>query len=176
MTEGWKIVIVSVLLIAGIASHYYFEKRAVAKAVIVTQTRIETEYKSKLIAAQQLAAQQSAALTAYKVKADKEKQDAVQAVDAKYTDLVRSLQQRPTRADLTSSVATAVASARKACTGAQLFREDGEFLAGEAARADKVVIERDYYYGRYEDARKLLAGEGKAVGFNGATTDAKPLP
>lgn len=157
MSEWIRIGVLSALIAALIGSHYYLENKAVKTAITVTTTKIETQYKDKLIKAQQEAADATAKLSAQKSQADKEKQDAVQAIDAKYGDLVRSLQQRPTRTDLTSSVASAVASARKACTGSQLYREDAEFLAGEAARADKVIIERDYYYGRYEDARRLLA-------------------
>lgn len=42
------------------------------------------------------------------------------------------------------------------CTGAGLFREDGEFLAREASRADRILAERNFYYERYESARKEL--------------------
>lgn len=45
---------------------------------------------------------------------------------------------------------------REACTGRELFREDGEFLTGEATRADKMVIQRDYYYEQYEKARLMI--------------------
>lgn len=41
-------------------------------------------------------------------------------------------------------------------TGMSLSREDGEFLAGEAARAEQYLQERDFYYERYEAARKEL--------------------
>lgn len=38
----------------------------------------------------------------------------------------------------------------------EFYREDGEFLAREAARAEKVLKERDFYYERYEEARRRL--------------------
>lgn len=176
MTDGWKIGILAALVVVGLASHFFLENRAVAKAVIVTQTKVETEYKTKLIAAQALAAQQTSALNAYKIQADKEKKDAVKDINAQLTSALSQLQERPTRADLTSSVATAVASARKSCTGAQLFREDGEFLAREAARADKVIVDRDYYYNAYESARKLLAGTGTNAGLNGKAANPIVVP
>lgn len=44
------------------------------------------------------------------------------------------------------------------CTGRELYREDGQFLRGEATRAQEVVVERDYYYNEYEKARKKLEG------------------
>ena len=176
MTESIKIGILIAVLAAATAAHYFLERKAVAVAIETTTTKIETQYKTKLIAAQKLAADQTAALNALKAQADKEKQDAVQTVDDKYRAIVSELQKRPTRTDLTSSVATAVASARKACTGAQLYREDAEFLAGEAARADKVIIERDYYYGRYEAARGILTGKGSDAGQNAASPNARSVP
>jgi hypothetical protein len=44
-----------------------------------------------------------------------------------------------------------------ACTGAELPREDAEFLVREAARADEIVVQRDFYYKSYEDVRHKLA-------------------
>lgn len=157
MSEWIKIGVWIALVAALLGSHYYLQNKAVIKAVKVTTITIETQYKDKLIKAQQQAADATAKLNSQKVKADEDKANAVQAVSAEYSRIVSELQSRPTRKDLTSSVASAVASARKACTGSELYREDAEFLAGEAARADKVTIERDYYYGRYEDARRILA-------------------
>lgn len=45
---------------------------------------------------------------------------------------------------------------RKTCTGAELYREDGLFLAREAARAERITKERDFYYEQYERARAAL--------------------
>lgn len=176
MTETIKIYILVALVAAGIASHIFLEKRAVAKAIIVTQTKIETEYKTKLIAAQEKAAKATADLNAFKAKADTEKANAVQTITDKLNADIAGLRDRPTRSDLTSSVNSAVASARKACTGTQLYRDDAEFLTRYAAHAATVVVERDYYYGQYENARKKLAEPGTDARLNGATTDAKPFP
>lgn len=175
MTENLKLIVLVLLVVAGIVSHFILEKRAVSQAIIVTTTKIETEYKTKLIAAQQKAADQTSALNTYKVQADKDKTNEINRISAEYEHTISSLSDRPTRADLTSSVASAVARARSACTGAQLFKEDGGFLAGEAARADKIIVERDYYYGRYEDARRTLAGEKPDARLNEPSTHTKSL-
>lgn len=176
MISWIKLSILAALVVAGIASHIFLEKRAVATAIIVTQTKIESVYKTKLIEAQEKAAKATADLNAYKVQADEEKAHAVQTITDKLNADIDSLRNRPTRADLSSSVSTAVASARKACTGSQLYRDDAEFLTRYAARAATVVVERDYYYGQYENARRKLAESGADARLNGATTDAKPFP
>lgn len=48
------------------------------------------------------------------------------------------------------------ATVGSACTGRELYQEDGLFLRGEAARAEALIIERDYYYNQYENVRKKL--------------------
>ena len=89
------------------------------------------------------------------LKAERKKNDAKQAIIDRNAALIRSLQHRPTREDSKEANSTAP-EAGKSCTGAELHREDGEFLAGEAARAEKVIVDRDFYYERYEDARQQL--------------------
>jgi hypothetical protein len=65
--------------------------------------------------------------------------------------LVRMLQHRPSRNE--SPVFTDTGST---CTGRELSREDGEFLAREAARAEKLIRERNFYYEQYEQSRKKI--------------------
>ena len=67
-----------------------------------------------------------------------------------------SLRKRPTRAEATVSASTSAPSAAKTCTGSELPREDAEFLTGEAANAELIAKERDFYYERYEQSRLRL--------------------
>lgn len=118
-----------------------------------------------------------AAQAQLQTKADqavKDKQDAIQTADAKYTTLLNSLQHRTRRPTQTGS--SAIAATPGTCSGAELYREDAEFLAGEAARADKVTIERDFYYERYEYARSVLAGTQSVGGQQGTVSNTKSLP
>lgn len=78
----------------------------------------------------------------------KELEDETALLRSNYNRTLRMLNSRPARGP--------APAASSSCTGAQLYREDGEFLAGEAARAEKVRLERDYWYEQYETARKLL--------------------
>lgn len=73
-------------------------------------------------------------------------------------DSLRKRPQRPT----TSQAVSDSPSCETTGTGAGLYREDAEFLIGEAARASAVVAERDYYYAAYraaEDKLKELNGK-----------------
>lgn len=71
------------------------------------------------------------------------------SINSKYVALSNSLRSRPSRE---SSVAQPASS----CTGRELYREDGEFLAREAARAQRVLEERNYYYEQYLAVKRKL--------------------
>ena len=72
-------------------------------------------------------------------------------ITAEHARLNRMLNTRPSREDSSKTPGS-----EPSCTGSQLYREDGEFLAGEAARADTVVEERNLYYNAYIEAQKQL--------------------
>lgn len=97
-----------------------------------------------------LEAQGEIALNALLV--EQEKNDEIKKLTADAEFLRISLQQRPSRPQ-TIYINTEVASS---CTGRELYKEDGEFLVREAARAQSVVAERNYYYQQYEQVRKKL--------------------
>lgn len=70
-----------------------------------------------------------------------EKENEIKAINARHAALVSSLQQRPSRNSTTPVVIetptiTTFECTRVPGTGEGLSREDGEFLAGEAASAD----------------------------------------
>ena len=81
---------------------------------------------------------------------EREKKHAeIKVIDSKYKSVIAELRNRTDRG-------TAIAKNGKACTGAELSREDAEFLVGEATRADKIVVELNHCYTTYENARKIL--------------------
>lgn len=79
----------------------------------------------------------------------------LKSIRTRHDALVVSLSKRPTRAQAAESQASTPGNTG-ACTGAELSREDGEFLAGEASRAQAVVEERDYYYRTYRDVKARI--------------------
>lgn len=72
----------------------------------------------------------------------------IETINSKLALLRGELRKRPSRSTAPSSSTS--------CTGRELLREDAEFLAGEAARAEQIMKERNYYYERYEEARQML--------------------
>lgn len=84
---------------------------------------------------------------------EREKNAEITKLNRVADNLRNSLRNRPSRETI---VYRDNSSPPQACTGAELSREDGEFLAGEAARAEELIKERDFYYKQYEQVRKNL--------------------
>ena len=73
------------------------------------------------------------------IKAQKEKENAIKTLNKRHAAIVSGLQQRPSRPPEPPSPSQA--SPSPVCTGTgstgdRLYREDAEFLIGEAAKAD----------------------------------------
>lgn len=85
-----------------------------------------------------------------------EKDREIRNLSARATALSNSLRQRPD-APAEGGAQTSSAgdgSAAPGCTGAELYRSHGEFLVGEAARADTLRAELQRCYAQYETLRK----------------------
>lgn len=125
------------------------------KAVKAGKQEVIDEYANAAAEQAVEALQSELELVKAKGKADEQLIREKQALVAERDALIRSLQQRLKRPQATEANPTPPSSG-EACTGAQLYKEDGEFLAREAARAEELIVQRDYYYERYEDARQQL--------------------
>lgn len=76
-----------------------------------------------------------------------EKNSEIARINRSHASVVARLQHRPERpAEVPASPA-----ASQDCSGAGLYRQDAEFLAGEAARADLYAIELRSCYKAYEE-------------------------
>lgn len=86
----------------------------------------------------------------------KEKQDAIQNLNRRHAAIVDSLRNRTNRPQ-TNGVPgdSRPAEGERGCTGAELHRQDAEFLIGEAARADEIRIELEACYVQYDKIRSL---------------------
>jgi hypothetical protein len=167
-----KLAAIFLAIVCAYALHYFAEK----KAVTAEHNAVVAMY-MKQVADGQVAVQKAQSqLVFQKTQADLEKQNEVKNVDVQYSTLVSSLRTRATRAEAKQAGSSSVTGSIGSCTGAQLYRDDAEFLAGFAKQAESVRIERDYYYGRYEDARKLLSGQESDARLNGSVSDSKPVP
>lgn len=137
------------------ASLYFQHHEAVAvkaadmAAVTRTTNTLVAGYNKKLADADAKFKQQTADM---QVAADKQKvsKDAqIASINTKLNAAIVQLQNRPSRYTPSTPEGAKDSVRGTSCTGTELYREDGEFLTREAARAESVLIERNYYYSRY---------------------------
>lgn len=103
---------------------------------------------------ERLAREREQQMTASAAKLLQDKQDENDRITDRLGVALISLRNRPERP---SAVAGSVPSSATACqgaTGAELFRSDGEFLAREAARADRIRTALAECYGRFDSLTK----------------------
>jgi hypothetical protein len=87
----------------------------------------------------------------------KDKDREIRDLNARTAALTNSLRDRPSRPTTEASALPSTASAGCApssCTGAGLSREDAQFLAGEAARADELRASLKQCHAQYQAIRQ----------------------
>jgi hypothetical protein len=87
----------------------------------------------------------------------KDKDREIRDLNARTAALTNSLRDRPSRPTTETSTVSSTASAGCApssCTGAGLSREDAQFLAGEAARADELRASLKQCHAQYQAIRQ----------------------
>jgi hypothetical protein len=87
----------------------------------------------------------------------KDKDREIRDLNARTAALTNSLRDRPSRPTTEASTVSSTASAGCApssCTGAGLSREDAQFLAGEAARADELRASLKQCHAQYQAIRQ----------------------
>lgn len=91
-------------------------------------------------------------------QARKEKADALDELDRTARALSERMRRRPERpaGGARLPAPASAGSAAGGCTGAELYRSDGEFLVRESARADTIRIELQACYAAYERARAVV--------------------
>lgn len=68
----------------------------------------------------------------------KQKDENISKINNRLATALSELRERPYRPSPTVSDTSSARSSAEGCTGGELFRQDAEFLIGEAARADKL--------------------------------------
>lgn len=137
-------IIASVVVLAALWAFHEYDK-----AQAVQEVRKELVAKSKEYAERSERATKAleASLRSESVQKDAKIAD----IERNLRSAIKRLHDRPVRPNVVT-----VTEIREACTGAQLYREDGEFLAREAARAERTLEERNFYWQQYENARMKL--------------------
>lgn len=87
----------------------------------------------------------------------KAKDEKIDRLNADLSAAQRELRKRPARPAREGGSSPASQAPQggeiKGCTGAQLYSDDGLFLVGEAARAERLRFDYDELWGAYERAR-----------------------
>ncbi len=143
MSTRAKIIALAAFLVALWAFHEYDKAQAVNK-VVEQAEKASKDYKERTERVQKT-------LDASHRLALKEKDVKITSIERNLRSDIERLRNREVRPNVVTITET-----RETCTGTGLYREDAEFLTREAARAEKVRIERDYYWQQYEDARLKL--------------------
>lgn len=152
---GWqtKLVILAIVLISLFAWHKVLVNKAVTEAVAEIELNLAKEnfkLKERSLNAQ-IALQESFD------NIQKEKDAKIKTLNARVASLTRSLQERPSRPEPSGvSDDSRVEETPKGATGAQLYRQDGEFLARESARAELIKEELLTCYKSYDAAKEAL--------------------
>ena len=147
-----------VLAIAGSFVGGYYKGNSAGMAKVQQQWDNEKAVQYEAYAqAQEAAREKEQSLQAQADRLREEKDNEIRNLNARATALTNSLRDRPSR---TTTVASTVSSSTGlscptlTCTGAELSREDGEFLAGEAARADEARTLLKQCYDQYNAVRQ----------------------
>lgn len=148
MLDNVKLAI-GIVIVAGLVGFHFWDKqtgidKAVSDVTISYQAAIDRRAREALETQGEL-------MLKAKIS-EEEKNEQIVKLATNLDVAVKRLSNRPSRP--TDSSANPRDSS--ACTGRELYREDGEFLTREAHRAEKVRMERDFYYERYEYVRNQL--------------------
>lgn len=132
--------------ILGASSWLYVKhEKAVSAAFEAGKASVVQEYNREYVSDLENQLLSSKGLLEKANKSLEQNEKARKADNARYERIIDGLRLRPSRSE---AVESSPGDTTSTCstTGSGLYREDGEFLAGEAAEAAEIVRERDYYY------------------------------
>jgi hypothetical protein len=99
--------------------------------------------------------QQQLQMGADKLRQEKDRE--IRDITARNTALANSLRDRQSRPTTPAgAVSNSSGAGQSACTGKQLYREDGEFLVGVAREADELRAALKQCYAQYDAARQTV--------------------
>ena len=146
-----------VLVISGSFVGGYYKGNSAGMAKVQQQWDNDKAVQYEAYAqAQEAARVKEQSLQAQADRLREEKDNEIRNLNARAAALTNSLRDRPSRiATIASTVSssTGLSCPALTCTGAELSREDGEFLAGEASRADELRAALKQCYKQYESVR-----------------------
>lgn len=135
-----KLAFIGVLLGGLYGGHLYL----VDKAVDAKALSMKNEFDKQMLESIEDATRTEERLRNSLNKKIQERDNQIANITAEHARLNRMLNTRPSREDSSKTPGS-----ESSCTGSKLYREDGEFLTREAARAEKLIEDRDFYYQVY---------------------------
>lgn len=154
--KGWVAILVLIVLAGLYVAHRGIVKYEVEAAVQKTTVSLNANYATKLKAAEEKTAKVEADLKQEANQLKNDRDAKISILTNSLSDALKRLRERQARPPAQPS--GEIAPVGGSCPAVQLYREDAEFLTKESYRAESVLIERDYYYEQYENARKKLDG------------------
>jgi len=151
----WKVKLAIVLFV--LAGLFTYHKVIVHEAVTEAISDIQTQQVKENFKLKERSLNTQIALQEYFDKIQKDKDEKLKSLNSRVASLTLSLQQRPSRAEPSGvSDNPGNEETRQGSTGAELYREDSEFLLREATRAELIKEELLTCYRRYDTAKETL--------------------
>jgi phage repressor protein C with HTH and peptisase S24 domain len=144
-----------VLAVGAAAGGGYYKGNSAGRAEVQQAwDKEKAEQYAEYAKGQEQARKREQELQANADKLRKEKDAEIKNINARATALANSLQQRQTRPTETSTVPSVAGTGPTACTGKELYREDGEFLVRLSREADELAAALNQCYKQYNAARQ----------------------
>jgi hypothetical protein len=143
-----------VLAVGAAAGGGYYKGNSAGKSEVQQQwDKEKAEQYAAYAKGQEEARQREQALQANADKLRRDKDAEIKNINARSTALANSLRDRQIRPTETSALPSAPSAGSSACTGKELYREDGEFLVRIAREADELRAALKQCYKQYESVR-----------------------
>ena len=151
------VLLVFVLTIGAVAGGGYYSGRESGMAEVQQKwDKEKAEQYAAYAKGQEEARQREQQLQATADKLRQEKDRETRDLLARNTALANSLRDRPARPADTGSVSSTASDRPSACTGKQLYREDGEFLVRLSREADDLRLALKQCYAQYDAVRQTV--------------------
>jgi hypothetical protein len=148
------LILAFVLAVGAAAGGGYYKGNSAGKSEVQQQwDKEKAEQYAAYAKGQEEARQREQALQADADKLRREKDAEVRNINARAAALANSLRERQARPADADSVSSASGVGSGACTGKNLYREDGEFLVRIAREADELRAALQQCYKQYQAIR-----------------------
>ena len=151
------LILAAVVAIGVAAGGGYYQGNSAGKAEVQQQwDKEKAEQYAQYAKAMEESVEKQQQLQMGADKLRQEKDREIRDIAARNTALANSLRDRQTRSTQTGSVPSTTGVGQSACTGKELYREDGEFLVRLAREADELRVALKQCYAQYEAARQTV--------------------